>query len=59
MIVYNVAEQNLLDALIVFWLVLALATGFVLVFVSAPYGRHARKGWGPSLDNRLGWMLMA
>lgn len=30
----------------------------VLLFIKAPYGRHIRRGWGPLLDNRLGWFLM-
>lgn len=30
----------------------------VLFFVSAPYGRHARSGWGPRLNSRWGWLLM-
>lgn len=29
-----------------------------LFFVSAPYGRHERRGWGPVLESRLGWLLM-
>jgi len=29
-----------------------------LIFISAPYGRHARKGWGPTVGNRLGWIVM-
>jgi 3-oxo-5-alpha-steroid 4-dehydrogenase 1 len=32
---------------------------FALLFlIKAPYGRHIRRGWGPVLDNRLGWFLM-
>lgn len=29
-----------------------------LVMIPAPYGRHHRKGWGPTLPNRLAWALM-
>lgn len=29
-----------------------------LQFVSAPYGRHARKGWGPVVPSKLGWVVM-
>jgi hypothetical protein len=29
-----------------------------LFFVAAPYGRFARAGWGISVSNRTGWMLM-
>lgn len=40
------------------WIALGgLALGVLLV-VKAPYGRHARTGWGPSIPNRLGWILM-
>lgn len=30
----------------------------LLFYINAPYGRHIRRGWGPQLDNRLGWFLM-
>lgn len=29
-----------------------------LQFVSAPYGRHARSGWGPTVSSRWGWIAM-
>jgi protein-S-isoprenylcysteine O-methyltransferase Ste14 len=37
---------------------LAALTFGALFFVTAPYGRHARKGWGPEVGQRLGWVLM-
>jgi 3-oxo-5-alpha-steroid 4-dehydrogenase 1 len=33
------------------------ATFPVLFFVSAPYGKLHRAGWGPAVDGRLGWFL--
>lgn len=33
-------------------------TAAALLFVSAPYGRHVREGWGPSLPSRVGWIVM-
>ncbi|MEW5741808.1 MAG: DUF1295 domain-containing protein [Myxococcota bacterium] len=30
----------------------------VLFFIPAPYGRHTRKGWGPTLPAKLGWVVM-
>lgn len=39
-----------------------IATGIMvvisLIFVTAPYGRYERKGWGPEMNERLGWMIM-
>lgn len=37
---------------------LAVLTFASLFFITAPYGRHARKGWGPEVGQRLGWVLM-
>ncbi len=36
----------------------AVVTFFVLMRVSAPYGRHARGGWGPGIPARIGWVVM-
>lgn len=52
------AAAFLLERLLLGWLVLAVSVFVVLLFVTAPYGRHARPGWGPTVPPRLGWFLM-
>lgn len=43
---------------LVAWLVLAAITFPVLLFVSAPYGRFTRQGWGPTMNRTAGWIVM-
>jgi protein-S-isoprenylcysteine O-methyltransferase Ste14 len=45
-------------ALVILQFALAVATIIGLVFVTAPYGRHSRSGWGPTIPARLGWVVM-
>jgi protein-S-isoprenylcysteine O-methyltransferase Ste14 len=51
-------DRFLFDLLLLSSLAAAAVTAMFLVFVAAPYGRHVRKGWGPTMDNRLGWIVM-
>ncbi len=44
--------------LIWIWIALALVLVPVQLRLVAPYGRHTRAGWGPSMSNRLGWIVM-
>lgn len=39
-------------------LAVALPTFLYLLFRAAPYGRHGRAGWGPTVSARAGWILM-
>ncbi len=36
----------------------AAATFVSLLFITAPYGRHAKKGWGPLVPNKAAWVIM-
>lgn len=45
-------------ALLALELALALVTFVALRFVTAPYGRHERGGWGPTVPARVGWLVM-
>ncbi len=38
--------------------VVAAITFTALLLISAPYGRHARGGWGPMIPSRIGWVVM-
>ena len=46
------------NQLILYWILFALLLFPVLFFVKQPYGKHFRKGWGPSVSNRIGWVIM-
>ena len=46
------------DWLVIAWLALAVVTFFALFFITAPYGRFTRGGWGPRISPRWGWVLM-
>ena len=40
------------------WTGISIIAFIVLLFKSAPYGRHSMSSWGPSMPSRLGWILM-
>jgi protein-S-isoprenylcysteine O-methyltransferase Ste14 len=51
-------ESMIYNSLLIAWFALGLVVFIALFFVVAPYGRHARRGWGYSVGNKLGWVLM-
>ena len=51
-------ERELFDQLLGGWFVLSLLVVIALQFLSAPYGRHTRDGWGPQIPAKLGWVIM-
>jgi 3-oxo-5-alpha-steroid 4-dehydrogenase 1 len=51
-------ETDWYALLLKMWFGLSGVVFLLLLFITAPYGRHARKGWGPSLPSSVGWVLM-
>jgi hypothetical protein len=49
---------NLFQTLLLVWIGIAVAIFFILLKITAPYGRHTSAKWGPQVSNRLGWFLM-
>lgn len=50
--------NTVFDTLLLGIFAFAVLTIITLLLVDAPYGRHQRAGWGPSIPTRLGWILM-
>src|SRR4030042_1623811 len=56
-------EKNYMAELNIYYIVLfsSMALGgiifIILLFIAAPYGRYAAKGWGPLINNKLGWII--
>jgi 3-oxo-5-alpha-steroid 4-dehydrogenase 1 len=40
------------------WLSIAIGVHILMFFVTAPFGRHTSKNWGPMVNNKLGWIIM-
>lgn len=51
-------EKIIFNNLLIASFIMAAIVFIALFFISAPYGRHVRKGWGLSVDNKIAWILM-
>ena len=51
-------DKPTFDLLVWLWTVIALIIFLVLMFVTAPYGRHSNKNWGMTIPDRIGWFIM-
>lgn len=51
-------ERDLHSYAIIAHFTLGALTFASLWFVTAPYGRYVRSGWGPAIGQRLAWVLM-
>lgn len=52
------SEITFFHGLLYVFLGLGAIVFVALFFTVAPYGRHRRQGWGPTIDDTLGWVLM-
>ncbi len=50
--------DNLFEPLLYFQLAVSPVILLSLLFISAPYGKHSRGGWGISLPSRVAWIFM-
>ena len=51
-------EREVYSWLLVAWAGIAACVFIALQFLAAPYGRHARPGWGPTIHRTAGWVIM-
>lgn len=52
------SELQVHNGLVLLVIVLALASFAALMRITAPYGRHMNRGWGPLVAARTGWLIM-
>jgi len=53
-----VSELTVFNGLLIGWFILGAVVFATLFFINAPYGRHVRQGWGYTVGNKLGWIIM-
>ena len=51
-------EREVYSWLLMAWVGIAACVFIALQFLTAPYGRHARSGWGPTIHRTAGWVIM-
>jgi 3-oxo-5-alpha-steroid 4-dehydrogenase 1 len=51
-------DKSTFDLIVICWISLACLIFPILLFVTAPYGRHSNRKWGVTISNRVGWILM-
>jgi protein-S-isoprenylcysteine O-methyltransferase Ste14 len=51
-------EREFYRYLLIAWLGVGACAFIALQFVAAPYGRHIRPGWGPTIHRTAGWVIM-
>lgn len=51
-------DKTTFTLLVWLWTAIGVTVFLLLLFVTAPYGRHSSKKWGVTIPDRLGWFMM-
>ena len=51
-------EREVYSYLLLAWTAVGACAFIALQFLTAPYGRHSRPGWGPAIHRTAGWVIM-
>jgi hypothetical protein len=51
-------EEKLYQIFLMIWFPALLLASGILYRITAPYGRHGRTGWGPTMESRAGWVIL-
>ncbi|MBP6978056.1 MAG: DUF1295 domain-containing protein [Bacteroidales bacterium] len=46
------------NTIVIWWIIAGLIIFPFTLSITVPYGRHTKKGWGPLISNRAGWIIM-
>jgi len=49
---------NIFNLIVYIWIAMAVVIFPFVLRITAPYGRHTTRQWGPLISNRIGWILM-
>jgi protein-S-isoprenylcysteine O-methyltransferase Ste14 len=53
-----ISGQTFYNDLLLISFLVAVIVFITLFFFTAPYGRHIKKGWGPTVRNKVAWVVM-
>jgi len=51
-------DKHFFGMIVAGWIILACIIFIVMLFITAPYGRHTTTKWGITISNKTGWILM-
>lgn len=52
------SELSFYTLLLISFAISSVFIFLILLYITAPYGKHIREKWGPSINNKIGWFFM-